>query len=85
MGRTTDGRLVVGGVYRFYETEGLPLDVLLEHLQDHQMIPDWQAFVREAILAGMRFDRVVSWLDAAIVDSFGVETRNQVIPRLRPV
>ena len=81
-GTTSDGRTVVRGVYRLYETEGLPLDVIFDALREHNSIPDWVAFVREAELAGMKRDRILSKLDAAIVDTYGSELRDVVIRRL---
>jgi hypothetical protein len=81
-GTTQDGRTVVRGVYRLYETEGLPLDVILDALIAHNSIPDWTAFVIEAELAGMKLDRILSKLDAAIVDTYGSTMRDVVIHRL---
>jgi hypothetical protein len=81
-GTTQDGRTVVRGVYRLYETEGLPLDVILDSLMAHDSIPDWTAFVVEAELAGMKRDRILSKLDAAIVDTYGSTMRDMVLQRL---
>jgi hypothetical protein len=81
-GTTQDGRTVVRGVYRLYETEGLPLDVILDALIAHNAIPDWTAFVVEAELAGMKLDRILSKLDAAIVDTYGSAMRDVVVRRL---
>jgi hypothetical protein len=81
-GTTQDGRTVVRGVYRLYETEGLPLDVIFDALIAHNSIPDWTAFVVEAELAGMKKDRILSKLDTAIVDTYGTEMRDVVTRRL---
>lgn len=81
-GTTTDGRTVVRGVFRLYETEGLPLDVLFDVLKERNCIPDWKHFVQEAKSAGMKLDRVLSKLDPAIVDTYGPEMRDVVIRRL---
>lgn len=81
-GTTSDGKTVVRGVYRLYETEGLPLDVIFDALREHNSIPDWIAFLVEAEVAGMRRTRVLSMLDAAISDSYGSEMRDVVLQRL---
>lgn len=81
-GETTDGKTVVCGVFRLFETEGLPLDVIFEALKDHNSIPDWERFVQEAEMAGMKRARVLSKLDSAIVDSYGPEMRDVVLRRL---
>lgn len=83
-GTTTDGKTVVCGVFRLYETEGLPLDVLFDALIAHNCIPDWEHFVQEAEVAGMKNrDRVLLKIDAAIVDTYGPKVRDVVINRLK--
>lgn len=82
-GKTPDGKIVVRGVYRFYETMGLPLDVTLEYLRERKMIPDWPAFLLEAVEAGMSPERALSLLDSAISDSYGAATRDVVVSRLK--
>ena len=84
-GKTEDDKDVVRGVYRFFETEGVPLDVIFEILESKKAIPDWIAFVKEAIAAGMKSSRVISMLDTAISDSYGQEMRNVVISKLQHV
>lgn len=83
VGRTSDGKLVVTEVFKFYETEGLPLDVILETLRDQNMMPDWMDFMLEAVRAKMKIPRILAMLDAAITDSYGSELRDVVISRLK--
>lgn len=83
VGKTREGLSVVKGVYSFYETEGLPLDVLFETLRNKGMIPDWATFVLEAVEARMKVPRILSMLDAAIADSYGSTMRDVVLLRLR--
>jgi hypothetical protein len=83
VGKTREGLLIVKGVYSFYETEGLPLDVLFETLRNKGMIPDWPTFVLEAVEARMKVLRILSMLDAAIADSYGPSMRDVVLWRLR--
>ena len=82
-GKTSDGKTVVRGVYKFYETQGTPLDVLFETLRNQGCVPDWGIFVLDAVEAGMKPERVISMLDSAIVDSFGSAMRDVVVVRLR--
>jgi hypothetical protein len=82
-GKTSDGKTVVKGVYSFYETHGMPLDVLFETLRKQEMMPDWISFMLEAVEAKMKPARVISMLDAAIVDSYGSVVRDVVVVRLR--
>jgi hypothetical protein len=83
VGKTTEGQLVVKNVYKVYETAGVPLDVRLETLKAHNCIPSWPIFVIEAVEAGMKVERILSMLDAAISDSYGPEMRDVVLGRLR--
>lgn len=81
-GRTVNGQIVVGGIYRMHETSGTPIDVILEGIRGRGMLPDWQSFVIEAVEAGMSLKRAISKLEPAIVDVFGSEMRGVVVVRL---
>ncbi len=81
-GKTIDEQLVIRGTYAFYETYGIPLDVLFEVLKSHKCIPDWIDFVKEAKDAGMNISRIISKLDEAITDSYGSTMRDVVIKRI---
>jgi hypothetical protein len=76
---TTDGKRVFTGLYKFYETIGLPLDVLLSCFHAQNIAPDWMDFYKSARQAGMGHDRIISKLEEAISDSFGRECSDQVI------
>ena len=76
---TTDGKQVFAGLYKFYETVGLPLDVLLHCFQEKNTLPDWVDFYTSALAAGMEHDRILSKLEEAISDSFGKEFSDHVI------
>lgn len=82
-GRTEDGRLVVGGVYHFYETHGIPLDALLSVLNSRDIVPSWVSFYQEARRAGMSPSRVLSMLEPHLLDALGAAYRDVVIGRLR--
>lgn len=84
-GKTTDGTLVVAGVFRCYETTGLPIDVILECLRQKNMVPDWLTFYVEALRAGMKHERIVSKLDSAISDIYGKNFKDVVIERIELV
>ncbi len=79
VGRTVDGKTVVSGVYRFFETFGLPLEVVFQVLQEKELVPCWISFHREAMQAGMQHDRILSKLDPVLSDTYGPEFRDQVL------
>lgn len=81
-GITTDGKPIMAGIFSFYETHGLPLDVILITFIEKGWVPDWVEFYETAISAGMKHDRILSKLEEAISDSFGKEWNDVVISKL---
>lgn len=82
VGETMNGKPVVDGVYRFYETHGVPLDVVLEELKSRGVVPCWVSMYREAVAAGMKHDRIISKMEAAIADSYGSAMKREAIEGL---
>lgn len=82
---STDGKPVYAGTYKFFETNGLPLDILFSCFKEKGWIPDWIDFYLSAMSAGMEHKRIISKLEEAISDSFGKEWTNQVISRLNQI
>ena len=81
-GITTDDKPVLGGVYSFFETQGLPLDVIFICFMERGWIPDWIELYKDAHKAGMKHARILSKLEEAIADSFGKHWSDIVISRL---
>lgn len=81
-GKTTEGKPVISGVYRAFETHGLPLDLLLEQLNEKGLVPSWPDFYVEALSAGMKHERILSKLEPALLDVYGRDFKNEVIRRL---
>jgi hypothetical protein len=63
IGKTTDDKMVVNGVFRFFETEGIPFDIIFDLLKRNNAIPDWISLYKEAVLSGMKHSRVISMLE----------------------
>ena len=83
VGQTEDGKTVYAGVYKFFETHGMPLDTLMGILREKNSIPCWTTFHKEARLAGMKHERILSKLDEVLSDVYGPEFRDHVIKMLR--
>ena len=81
-GMTTDGKRVIGGVYQFYETTGLPLDVIFEHLRIKNSVVNWIYFYKDAIAAGMKHQRILSKLEESICDVWGKVFSDEVKDKL---
>lgn len=84
-GKTEDGRLTVSGVFSFYETQGVPLSVIFDELQNRNMVPDWISLYLETWAIGMMPDRVMSFLSESIYDVYGSDYRDQVIETLKTI
>ena len=82
-GITPEGKPVVAGVYRFFETHGIPLGDLLGLLNDRGCVPDWLSLYDEALAAGMKRDRILSKIEEASCDGYGADFTAQVMKRLR--
>jgi len=82
VGRTTDGRLVVDGIWKCFETFGLPFDVIFEVCLRKGWIPAWTLLCDQMVKSGMDRGRVLSKLSEAISDTFGKDFCDEVICRL---
>lgn len=78
----SEDKTIINNVFHFYETHGLPLDVIFICLMERNIVPNWINFYQAAIKAGMKHSRIISKLDEAISDSFGKEISDVVISRL---
>lgn len=81
-GITSDNKMVMGGLYKCYETHGLPLDMLLSCCISNNWMPDWIDFYQAAFAAGMQHGRIISKLEESVSDSFGKEFCDTVISNL---
>jgi alanyl-tRNA synthetase len=79
---TSDGKMVVDGIWKIFETHGLPLDIILTLCLNKGWVPDWIALYKQMKQSGMKHGRILSKLEEAISDSFGKEFSEVVISRL---
>jgi alanyl-tRNA synthetase len=80
--KTVDGKDVVAGVFDFFDTHGLPFDVIFELCKDNNMIPSWPIFYSDAIKAGWSRKTILNRLEPALVDVYGWDFANVVLSRL---
>jgi len=81
-GYSEDGKQVIKGIFSFYETVGLPLDFVIQHIKDNDAIPSWYDFVLEARAAGMKDSRIKSKLEEVILDVYGRKYWVEISKRL---
>jgi len=69
-GKTPEGGLVIGNVFAFYETHGLPLsDILFRLWNDNGCLPDWIGLVDDLVRSGRPLDRTMETIVAAVHDA----------------
>lgn len=90
IGQTDDGKLVMAGLFKFYDTHGLPFSTIFDRLQEENCIPCWKSLIKECLCAGWGLHKIKATLREAISDSYrnlsdpvkdkyGVELRDRVI------
>jgi hypothetical protein len=82
-GKTKDGKLVVRGVFAFFDTYGLPLDVAVERLRVEGLVPDWCELYDSCIKAGWRPTSTFERLLALVGDVYGPTFKAGWEPRMR--
>lgn len=69
-GKTPEGGLVIGNVFAFYETHGLPLsDILFRLWHDNGCLPDWVGLVDDMVKSGRSLDRTMVTIVEAVHDA----------------
>lgn len=81
-GKTVEGKPVISGLFKFYETEGIPLEAVFAGVKVNGLVPCWMSFHQEARTAGMSHARILSKLEPALDDSFGYTFRCKVMEGL---
>lgn len=69
VGHDPAGQPVYGGVFRFCETHGMPLEDLLAIVRARRAAIDALGYLDDAVAAGMKPDKVARRLEAALRDS----------------
>lgn len=82
LGCTADGKIVVGGIGKFYFQYGLPLCFAFDVLDNRGFIPSWVHLFQELRDNGMSDKRIFHLLNEHVFETYGKEFRNVVIERL---
>ena len=67
-GQTANGQATIAGVFKLFDTFGIPLDLIIEALNEHSYLVDWYQFVLDARKAGWKTKRIHSAIDACLAD-----------------
>ena len=71
VGQTPDGKRVMSGIFKVYNTIGLPLDVIVEALDQTGCVVDWEDFYVEARRCKMSHEAIMVRMEDAMSDVFG--------------
>ena len=80
---TEDGIKVVSGVFRVFDTCGLPLDVIFDQCRENNLMPSWIHFYDDAIKQGWTEKTIVNRLSIGVSDSYGKPFWEEVEKRLK--
>jgi hypothetical protein len=82
-GTTEDGKPVAAGLFKLFDSQGIPLDVLFVTCQENGIVPDWIAFCEEVYQQGWTDKALIRRLDPVLADIYGPEYRDVVMGRLK--
>ena len=85
VGKTEDGKTVVNGFFKMYDTNGMPMDILLTIMDEKNMVPSWTQFVIDALNAGWKEKTIIHRVSEATTDVFGPEYSDIVIKRIKEI
>ncbi len=68
-GKTIDEKPVISGLYRYYETYGIPLDLIVDLLLQNGLVPNWRDTLSEMLKAGMNERNALNMLRDIMVDA----------------
>ena len=70
-------------MFRVHETHGIPLEMILTFMEEHDMIIDWIDFFDESLKCNWNVKTTVNKIEVSLFDSHGKEYSNEVIKRLK--
>ena len=85
IGKTTDGKSVVTGIFKFFDTTGIPLFVLFELCEQNNWLPSWIHFYEDGKKQGWEHKTIINRLQEGLSDCYGKEFSDQVIARLNKI
>ena len=82
VGNTKDGVNVVDGVFKMFDSTGLPLDVIFDQCKQRNLLPSWIHLYHDAINQGWQDKTIFNRLETNISDVWGREYYHEVKLRL---
>ena len=82
IGKDPTGKSIVCGLFKLFDTTGIPLYVVFEGCKQHDWIPSWIHFYHEASDVGWKHKTITNRLRSGMEDVYEKEFINNVIDRL---
>jgi len=60
VGKTSDGKIMVAGMFEFIDSFGFPTEMFCLECKDRDFVPDWFNFYSKACRAGWPYKRIVA-------------------------
>lgn len=73
IGETIDNAMVVSNVFKLYDTNGVPLELIVEEFKANNVIVAWDVFYEDALKAGWKESNIEAKMLAAINDNYDKE------------
>ena len=86
VGHTEDNKYVISGkgVFKLTESRGIPLDVILEKVDEYDYVIDWISFYHEGRYRALwKIETIMKKISDALYDIHGDEYRDEVVKRLK--
>lgn len=71
VGKTEDGRQVIGGLFKMHDEQGLPLSLSLMFLHKAGHVPDLGGFLNDALDHGWSYNSTIPRIREAVIDISG--------------
>jgi hypothetical protein len=84
-GKTTDGKTVLSGCMAFTHQIGIPLDLVIDYLNSQDIVIDWVDYYKSCIDGGEKKRTILSKIENAVLDVFGKEYKDNIMPKFKPL
>lgn len=85
VGKTTDNKLIINGIYRIHETFGVPLSEIFLFLIKNNSIPNWIELYKDMRKAKIDHSIILLRLQDEIDDSYGKEWSEEIVKTLKKI
>lgn len=82
-GHSSDGKSVLRNVFYQYETNGVPLDLLIEQFYANGYLIDWLQFYDDAVAIGWKCETILKRIGYAFEEVFSLDESERIIASLK--